>query len=182
MRVQAMGVSEAVEQIDAIPATFRGRPMRSRLEVRWAIFLESLGCSWFYEMERFEIGGYSYLPDFFLPGLGWLEVKPAGHEPDHALYQQLAQHVSLPVLLACGPPRLGAYTVTLFRADLAPEHGMVFACGRRDCSELWLASLASGVAVCLSGRSSRSNWPTHTAHALKEAYRAAMGYRFEEQS
>ncbi len=58
---------------------------RSRLEARWAVFLDALGIRWEYEPEAYAIGdGEAYLPDFRLPtfdsfdGDLYVEVKPEG--------------------------------------------------------------------------------------------------------
>lgn len=50
--------------------------MRSRLEARWAGFLDEHLIEWQYEAEGFEMEGVAYLPDFWLPKLRtFLEVK-----------------------------------------------------------------------------------------------------------
>lgn len=50
---------------------------RSRLEARWAIFLDALSIPYQYEPEGYHLGSLgNYLPDFFLPTLNlWLEIK-----------------------------------------------------------------------------------------------------------
>lgn len=68
-------------EIKAIPTLYRGFRFRSRLEARWAVFLDRLDVAWEYEAEGFDLPGGRYLPDFKLPkwnaGRGaWLEVKP----------------------------------------------------------------------------------------------------------
>lgn len=78
--------------IKAIETRYKGYRFRSRLEARWAVFLDALGVAWEYEKEGFDLGdGLLYLPDFWLPGgtpyFGegrngvWLEIKP--EEPSH---------------------------------------------------------------------------------------------------
>lgn len=64
--------------IKAIETIYDGYRFRSRLEARWALFLNELGWSWSYEKEGFELeDGTWYLPDFYIPSLNtWLEVKP----------------------------------------------------------------------------------------------------------
>jgi len=62
----------------AIPTTFQGYELRSRLEARWATFLDKNALSWRYETEGFILSpmGERYLPDFYIPELGiWLEIK-----------------------------------------------------------------------------------------------------------
>jgi hypothetical protein len=64
----------------AIETHYRGYRFRSRLESRWAVFFDSLGIRWEYEIEGFDLDGTRYLPDFWLPEQKyWIEIK--GHEP-----------------------------------------------------------------------------------------------------
>lgn len=89
---KAMATAE--NKIKAIETFYKGYHFRSRLEARWAVFFDTLGISWKYEVEGFEveINAYEseaenrpslkkrrYLPDFFLPthsGTGvYVEVK-----------------------------------------------------------------------------------------------------------
>jgi hypothetical protein len=61
-----------------IETKYKGYRFRSRLEARWAVFFDALGVKWEYEPEGFDLGKEAgwYLPDFFLPELGyWIEVK-----------------------------------------------------------------------------------------------------------
>ena len=64
--------------IKAINTKYKGYNFRSRLEARWAVFLDSLGIKWEYEFEGFELNGtIRYLPDFYLPEEDlYLEIKP----------------------------------------------------------------------------------------------------------
>lgn len=67
----------------SIPTRYAGCHFRSRLEARWAVFLDTLDVEWQYEPEGFDMGGAGYyLPDFRIDlegrGPGWLEVKPFG--------------------------------------------------------------------------------------------------------
>jgi hypothetical protein len=70
--------------IKAIETTYRGYRFRSRTEARWAVFFDTLGVKWDYEVEGFELpDGTRYLPDFrisTLLGSAFFEVKPS--EPD----------------------------------------------------------------------------------------------------
>lgn len=67
--------------IKPIQTRYKGHHFRSRLEARYAVFLDHLGVLWQYEPEGFELTSGRYLPDFFLPAVNggtWLEVKPHG--------------------------------------------------------------------------------------------------------
>jgi hypothetical protein len=72
-----------------IETVYRGWRFRSRLEARWAVFLETCGLTFDYEPEGFDLDGLWYLPDFWVHpqmetfkdeaweaiGGFWLEVK-----------------------------------------------------------------------------------------------------------
>lgn len=82
----------------AIQTRYAGCHFRSRLEARWAVFLDRMRVHWLYEAEGFELAKSGrYLPDFFLPDSGaWLEVKgsrPTQREVHCAL--ELAYHLSM---------------------------------------------------------------------------------------
>lgn len=62
----------------AIETEYKGFRFRSRLEARWAVFLDDLNIEWEYEKEGFNLDSGPYLPDFWLPhicGGTWLEIK-----------------------------------------------------------------------------------------------------------
>lgn len=60
----------------AIETHYKGYRFRSRLEARWAVFLDAVGVAYDYEKEGFDLDGLYYLPDFWVPGVGWIEIKP----------------------------------------------------------------------------------------------------------
>ena len=66
--------------IKAIQTAYKGYRFRSRLEARWAVFFDTLGLRWEYEIEGFELGSAGrYLPDFKVHGergFVWVEIKP----------------------------------------------------------------------------------------------------------
>lgn len=99
--------------LKAIPTAYKGYRFRSRLEARWAILLDTLGWSWEYELEGFDLGGGDfYLPDFALTGgeydrgvQCWIEVKPIDPTTDELRKaQKLALQSNLPVAFAIGAP------------------------------------------------------------------------------
>lgn len=63
----------------AMEVSYSGRIFRSRLEARWAVFLDLLQVNWDYEASFYQVGEeLFYLPDFYLPDHQlWLEVKGA---------------------------------------------------------------------------------------------------------
>lgn len=61
----------------AIETRYRGFRFRSRLEARWAVFMDALQVDFEYEREAYEMDGMFYLPDFWLPQMRcFLEIKP----------------------------------------------------------------------------------------------------------
>jgi hypothetical protein len=74
---------ETTGAVKAIETRYKGYRFRSRLEARWAVFLDTLGVPYEYEPQGFDLGEAGwYLPDFWLPrDERWLEIKP-GPAPD----------------------------------------------------------------------------------------------------
>lgn len=100
-----------------IETRYMGYRFRSRLEARWAIWLDHIGWLWEYEPEGFDLGdGDLYLPDFRLRAntcsehqagsdLCWLEVKPtAPSEEEKRKAYKLAMQSGHPVLFGVGLP------------------------------------------------------------------------------
>lgn len=63
----------------SMPALYNGNQFSSRLEARWALWLDLVGIRWSYEPEVLELSGnppITYIPDFFLPDWqAWVEIK-----------------------------------------------------------------------------------------------------------
>lgn len=73
------------QEIKAIETVYKDYKFRSRLEARWAVFLDELKIEYQYEVEGFDLH-YSgwYLPDFYLPAYQtYLEIKPLPDDPFH---------------------------------------------------------------------------------------------------
>ena len=59
-----------------IETFYRGFRFRSRVEARWAVYMDAMEVKWQYEPEGFELPSGRYLPDFYLPDLDcYVEVK-----------------------------------------------------------------------------------------------------------
>ncbi len=76
--------------IKAIETSYKGYRFRSRLEARWAVFFDSLGVKWEYELEGYALpSGRKYLPDFMVntPQGGYIfyDVKGAISSDDGKL-------------------------------------------------------------------------------------------------
>lgn len=84
--------------IPARPTTYNGIGMRSRLEARYASWLDKAGIAWQYEPNAFASAAGQYLPDFRLDGvviLGseqtvYVDVKPTATDVTHALMYRMA--------------------------------------------------------------------------------------------
>lgn len=68
----------------AIETVYNGYRFRSRLEARWAVFFDTLGVTYEYEPEGYELDdGTRYLPDFYFPEWACFgEVKPVALDID----------------------------------------------------------------------------------------------------
>lgn len=71
--------------IKARPTTYKGIPMRSRLEAQAAARLDARGMKWEYEPQCFADETGQYLPDFYVHGWGYIEVKPTRAHAAEAL-------------------------------------------------------------------------------------------------
>lgn len=88
----------------AIQTFYHDVHFRSRIEARWAIFLDTLNIPWEYEKEGYVLNGACYLPDFWLPDQKrWLEIKgeyPSTEEEGKAF--GLAEATGYPVHIFYG--------------------------------------------------------------------------------
>jgi hypothetical protein len=65
------------DQIEPVDTFYRTIRFRSRLEARWAVFLDDMEIDFAYELDPVKLGTRFYLPDFYLPHLDiFAEVKP----------------------------------------------------------------------------------------------------------
>jgi hypothetical protein len=96
--------------LKAIETHYNGFRFRSRLEARWAVFLDSLKIEYTYEPEGYFLHDDSkYLPDFFLlnvRGGMWIEIKPLGIDISASLkkLEMLCTITDHPGLLVAGDP------------------------------------------------------------------------------
>lgn len=108
----------------AITTVYNGFRFRSRLEARWAVFLDQLGIKYEYEPEGFVLGdGSTYLPDFRLTEFGcWLEIKPRVAEPDSDAWnkaKRLAEAAGANVYIVSGAPNIkGGESLQKFGPDM----------------------------------------------------------------
>jgi hypothetical protein len=90
----------------ALDTEYKGFRFRSRLEARWAVFMDAMGVPYEYEREAYDLDGLFYLPDFWLPQMkAHLEIKPDAATPEEwDKATRLANHSKLPVYVMCGQP------------------------------------------------------------------------------
>ena len=110
------------ETLKPLPTNYRGNFFRSRLEARFAVFMDSLQWSWEHEPEGFDLPfSGPYLPDFLVtaaPGTDfptpfWVEVKPTNPS---------AQEVNKLRELACLSGRFAYFFVgTLTHHGVGPD-------------------------------------------------------------
>ncbi len=174
------------DPIQAIPVRYRGCEMRSRLEGRWAVFLDTLGVPWEYEKEGYRLAGAGwYVPDFWLPELGcWLEVKPSlptANELRKA--RSLMLLTGYPVIVTEGSPWDDGLCVFTQDEPDGDEAWSLWACGgcgrlsaishiAADAEEVGFAS-PRHIKGCRCIRPGRLD-----DDALFEAFRIAQIYRF----
>ena len=95
--------------MEPIETEYKGYRFRSRLEARWAVFLNHIGVEWDYEPQGFEFdGGEKYLPDFWIETWDcWIEVKgPEPTDQDKRFAYLLAEGSGKPVILSYGQFKL----------------------------------------------------------------------------
>lgn len=162
----------------AMEVLYSGRVFRSRLEARWAVFLDLLGVNWDYEACFYEIGpDLYYLPDFYLPDhQTWLEVKGAPFM-DTASYAKVLGAIAGPNPI---PLREYPYTPSErlllggpFRAPrngLTPVHTLVTAAGPLTAS-LTHVSFITGPGGKAAMNSAGPAWDTVPATGIKASRR-----------
>jgi len=175
---EILAMAQQQYTIAAIETEYCGYRFRSRLEARWAVFLDALGLEWEYEKEGYRLAnGLAYLPDFWLPELEcWLEIK--GNEPtaeERVKARLVAEGTGYPVFVFVGLPSV---------SDLARPTGFV-AQGHewaegwvwQQCERCGSVAIAQGIeGCCLACHEGTITEKTRPLLAARNAARAA---RFE---
>lgn len=174
----------------AIQTIFKGYKFRSRLEARWAIFLETLKADWTYEKEGYDLSGTWYLPDFFVKDWNcWIEIKgqtPTAEEEEKC--DKLAKASGKLVLLLSGEPwaenNKNLYDIILFDPndpDRNGTSGWEFGEGRRCSEEIWLINDMTAFALKPVKHEGDHKFPLSGtwAGAIMGALSAARQARFE---
>ena len=101
-----------MKEIKAIETVYKNCKFRSRLEARYAVFMDVLGINWVYELEGYELQSGRYLPDFYLPsfeGGSFAEVKFKFNEKEIQLCRELCMMTNKSVILFEGMPDSKVY-------------------------------------------------------------------------
>ena len=77
----------------SLETVYAGKLFRSRLEARWAVFMDAAGIEWIYEATWLETPFGNWLPDFQLTDGRWVEVKGRLSPNEHLRLLLLAQAV-----------------------------------------------------------------------------------------
>jgi hypothetical protein len=93
---------------ESVVTVYNGTRFRSRLEARWAVFLDAAGIEWQYERRIIRAPGEpGYVPDFWLPAAGqFAEVKGFLYPEGFARIMNIASRIDL-VVLGRLPPWFG---------------------------------------------------------------------------
>ena len=174
-----------------IQTLYKGYRFRSRLEARWAVFLDALSAKWSYEKEGFDLSGTWYLPDFWVEDWNtWIEIKGKGASDEEARKCELLSQASgKNVLLLAGDPWIendkNKYDITLFgreEFDHSGASGWEFGEGRRCSDEIWLVSDDYGAFTLRPVPHERDDkYPLSGSYAtsIVAALASARGARFE---
>lgn len=108
--------------IQAIETTYHGYRFRSRLEARWAVYLDAIGIAWEYEPEGFDLGnGLWYLPDFYMPAFGLFAEIKHGSDPlesvdvFHGFFKATRMAaLGKNIVWLQGPPSVATYRVLVY--------------------------------------------------------------------
>jgi hypothetical protein len=174
-----------------IQTEYRGFRFRSRLEARWAVFLDALNADWTYEVEGFDLDGIWYLPDFWVRDWDtWIEIKgPTPTDDEEEKCDSLARHSGKKVLLLHGDPwsenDKNKYNIVLFNCQGHLDErtsGWQFGEGRVCSEEIWLLSDEHGALTLKPVPHARDEkYPLSGSFAgnIMAALAAARAARFE---
>jgi hypothetical protein len=129
-----------------IQTEYAGNLYRSRLEARWAVFLNELGIKFYYEHQGYQLTeDIYYLPDFWLPELKmFLEIKPEEPTAEEVIKARLLADSEYPVAICQGLP--GEYMPLVHAYDMCESGGGVsdwFSFWTQDPRDNWKFKLAA---------------------------------------
>lgn len=163
-----------------IPTEYGGVKFRSRLEARWAVFMDAARIRWAYKFEGYPLPSGGYVPDFWLPDLRvWLEIKPATPSArERDLCAQLAYGTSRRVFLALGSPALPADSGGSLHCWAADYDDSPYAfCECPECGELGIEFEGRGDRVCGNRCTETDRGHTGERTRFRKAVDAAREWR-----
>lgn len=178
----------SIERPELVPikTEYHGHLFRSRLEARWAVFLDLIEVPWRYEAEGFELASGRYLPDFEID-LGrepaYIEVKPYDPTMDELRKaHHLAAASERKVIVTRGAPdndRADAGLIVLIpRGDgMADEDSPCWFCCCPVCNRVGVEWGGRGARVCGACCGSKLERVV-TSVAYADAARQAKARRF----
>lgn len=181
-------MKQALTRVAAIETEWGGWKFRSRLEARWAIFMDRAGVAFEYEPEGFETEAGRYLPDFYLPELElWLEIKPRIELlNEYDIARLVAFGAENKILTLTGEPWPAKYQFWHVRdGQLRHDKNYLFwgvccLCGRRQPMELLAADsstkLFHGACNCCTRMDPKEIPPGWTTPEGCSANRDCMGH------
>ena len=185
--------------LGAIETAYCGYRFRSRLEARWAVFLDAVDLGYRYESEGFDLDGVRYLPDFWLPKLAiWLEIKPTFPAPEEIeKARALARLTTLPCVIVHGDlraPTGDPWELAVEPPDAAPAatgimcypdgtySGLYWWCECPRCGTVNIAYEGRALASCpqcFDAERSDECGNTQATQRIVTAFAAARRARFE---
>lgn len=89
--------------IKAIETSYNGYRFRSRLEARWAVFLDAIGIRYEYEQQGYHTAVGGYLPDFWLPEWEcYVEIKPTLKLTEEEIIKAMYVALEHRIVILCG--------------------------------------------------------------------------------
>ena len=159
--------------VKAIETQYNGYRFRSRLEARWAVFLDELRAFWEYEKEGYRVGSVGwYLPDFTIRCGSysvWFEIKgstPTNLERERCSRLSLEADSNVWVLSETpGTERVWVYD----------KGELVLSMSHPDTQNLWCFAFD----LCSAYDHIDETLPDHTCPIVARAYASARSARFE---
>lgn len=169
--------------IKPIETVYNGYRFRSRLEARWAVFLDALRIPYEFEHQGYDLGEWGwYLPDFWLPREeAYVEIKPFNQWFYDPKYEELSK-LGCWVFHVAGNPWPGEYRIAVYEDGACwGAEPYIFAEGRRVEGELWLASDYEQTCVMRLSDEPRDydRPPLEDSKNMMQAYKLARQARFE---
>lgn len=175
-----------MNDIKPIETSYKGYLFRSRLEARWAVFLDAIGAEWEYEPEGFMLpNGLHYLPDFkvkFTSGRKliekneyiWLEVKGQITEIDKEKISLFSK--AEPILIVGNIPDPDNWYWEI--CDKSNEAGWFFDLEFVD-GDFFPGVPCAAIGGGFHLNDGNDNFPEYDKERTTDAYRKARRARFE---